>query len=292
MGRETPPRWVLHTDRGDVIRARYLVMAPGILNLMKLPAIPGMEQFRGRSFHTARWDYDYTGGRPDDPHLTNSADKVVGIIGTGASAIQASRRWRRRRSTSTCSSARRRRSVCVATDPTTAEFAELSARVATGPHGELPGRDDRACPSNGPHRRRLDPPLCAWSRIRSRRRTCRPKTIAAMRRGVRLRGDGGAPGSGRGDRDRSRRVAEILKPYYRYLCKRPCFHDEYLDAFNRPDVTLVDCPAGIERVTERGVVVDGQEYRASTASSMRPVSRPSSRLSPTCRSPRSSVATV
>ena len=55
-------------------------------------------------------------------------------------------------------------------------------------------------------------------------------------------------------------VAEILKPYYRYLCKRPCFHDEYLQVFNCPNVTLVDCPAGIERVTDHGLVVGGQEY--------------------------------
>jgi cation diffusion facilitator CzcD-associated flavoprotein CzcO len=56
------------------------------------------------------------------------------------------------------------------------------------------------------------------------------------------------------------RTAEVLKPYYRYLCKRPCFHDEYLDAFNRPNVTLVDCPGGFERVTEQGPVVDGTQY--------------------------------
>ena len=55
-------------------------------------------------------------------------------------------------------------------------------------------------------------------------------------------------------------TAEILKPYYRYLCKRPCFHDEYLPAFNNPNVTLIDCPAGIERITEQGPVVDGQQY--------------------------------
>ena len=41
-------------------------------------------------------------------------------------------------------------------------------------------------------------------------------------------------------------VAEMLKPYYRYGCKRPCFHDEYLVAFNNPNVTLVDCPAGVD----------------------------------------------
>ena len=55
-------------------------------------------------------------------------------------------------------------------------------------------------------------------------------------------------------------TAEILKPYYRYICKRPCFHDEYLPAFNNANVTLIDCPGGIERITERGPVVDGTQY--------------------------------
>ena len=70
VGREQR-RWVIRTDRGDEVRARYLVMAVGILNLMKLPVIPGMDDFEGTSFHSARWDYEYTGGAPDDP-----ADKL------------------------------------------------------------------------------------------------------------------------------------------------------------------------------------------------------------------------
>ena len=65
---ESRSRWVIRTDRGDEIRARYLVMAVGILNLMKLPVIPGMETFEGRAFHTARWDYEYTGGGPRKSH--------------------------------------------------------------------------------------------------------------------------------------------------------------------------------------------------------------------------------
>ena len=84
---ESLARWVIRTDRGDEIRARYLVMATGILNLMKLPDLPGIETFKGKAFHTARWDYEYTGGGPDRP-LVNLADKVVGIVGTGASAVQ------------------------------------------------------------------------------------------------------------------------------------------------------------------------------------------------------------
>jgi cyclohexanone monooxygenase len=56
-------------------------------------------------------------------------------------------------------------------------------------------------------------------------------------------------------------IAESLKPYYRQFCKRPCFHDDYLPTFNQPNVTLVDTDGhGVERITERGVVVDGQEY--------------------------------
>jgi cyclohexanone monooxygenase len=56
-------------------------------------------------------------------------------------------------------------------------------------------------------------------------------------------------------------TAEALKPYYRQFCKRPCFHNEYLDTFNRPNVTLVDTHGrGVERITKKGVVVDGHEY--------------------------------
>ena len=57
------------------------------------------------------------------------------------------------------------------------------------------------------------------------------------------------------------KTAKALKPYYRQFCKRPCFHDEYLQTFNRENVTLVDTNGqGVERITEKGVVVDGVEY--------------------------------
>jgi cation diffusion facilitator CzcD-associated flavoprotein CzcO len=57
-------------------------------------------------------------------------------------------------------------------------------------------------------------------------------------------------------------TAEALKPWYGYFCKRPCFHDDYLQSFNRPNVTLVDTNGrGVERITENAVVVDGTEYQ-------------------------------
>ena len=85
---ESNSQWVLRTDRGDEIRAKYLIHAVGILNLVKLPVIPGMEKFKGKAFHSARWDYEYTGGSQEDPRMTNLADKVVGVVGVGASGIQ------------------------------------------------------------------------------------------------------------------------------------------------------------------------------------------------------------
>ena len=85
---ESDARWIVTTDREDRLRVRYLVMAVGILNLVKLPAIPGLDCFAGHAFHAARWDYAYTGGGPGDGRLSKLADQVVGVIGTGATAIQ------------------------------------------------------------------------------------------------------------------------------------------------------------------------------------------------------------
>ena len=255
---EESARWILTTDRGDVIRAHYLVVAPGILHLMKLPAITGMENFGGRSFHSARWDYGYTGGAPDDPHLDKLADKVVGIIGTGASAIQAV--------PALADSAKhlyvfqRTPSAIGVRDnrPTPADFAdgfepgwqrqrmENFSAVMTG----VPVEQDLIDDGWTHHMGKLsNPEISEDMSIDEIMLNVEGFDYAVM------------------EEHRSRvsevvhdpRVAEALKPYYRYLCKRPCFHDEYLPTFNRDNVTLVDRPGGIERVTERGVVVDGEE---------------------------------
>jgi cation diffusion facilitator CzcD-associated flavoprotein CzcO len=252
-------RWILTTDRGDEIRARYVVMAVGILNLVKLPVIPGMETFRGKAFHSARWDYAYTGGGPGDPNLTRLADKAVGIVGTGASAIQ-----------------------CVPPLAESARHLYVFQRTpsAIGVRGNAPTPQDFAD--------HLEP---GWQKKRMENFTA----VMAGRSVDRDLVDDGwthhmakllspriEPGMSVDqvmaaaeafdfsvmEEHRTRvaeivadpRRAEILKPYYRYLCKRPCFHDEYLAAFNRPNVTLVDCPGGIERVTEHGVVANGELY--------------------------------
>jgi cation diffusion facilitator CzcD-associated flavoprotein CzcO len=251
-------RWIVRTDRGDEIRAKYLVMAVGILNLMKLPDIPGMESFKGRSFHTARWDYDYTGGGPDG-QLDKLADKVVGIIGTGASAIQ-----------------------CIPALADSAKSLLVFQRTpsAIGVRGNRPTEPDfldRAHPGWQRERmdnfqavmnaRPVDVDLTDDGWTHHMAKVYNPPFDPALPLEENMLGAEALDYSIM-EEHRSRvdeivadsRIAEILKPYYRYLCKRPCFHDEYLPSFNSPNVTLIDCPAGIDRVTETGVVIAGVDY--------------------------------
>ncbi len=255
---EDAGRWRVRTDRGDELRPRYYVLAVGILNLLKLPAIPGMEDFAGHSFHSARWDYAYTGGGPGEP-LTELGDKTVALIGTGATGIQvlpplaaaAEQVYLFQRTPSAIGERGNR--------PTPPEFAEAltpgwqQARMDNFQAVMLGKQVDEDLTDDGwtQHYAAVQhPPRRKDMTLEEYLRGGEEIDFAVMeahrRRVEELVADPAA--------------AEVLKPWYRYLCKRPCFHDEYLLAFNEPNVTLVDCPAGIERVTEKGLVVDGREY--------------------------------
>ena len=242
-------------------------MANGPLHRPKLPGIPGIETFTGHSFHTSRWDYAYTGGdqrREPRPACTTSAS---------ASSAPAPRRC------SACrTSARRREHLYVfqrtpssidvrANRPTDPEWAaSLAAGLAAAAHGQL----------QHPRLRRFPRPRIwcndGWTdiirklllRLREGQRRAAARTSIAQTPGARrLREDGADPRPRRRDRRGTRATAEALKPYYRQFCKRPCFHDEYLETFNRPNVTLVDTNGkGVERITRTGVVVGGTRVRA------------------------------
>ncbi len=255
---EDAARWRIRTDRGDELTCRYYVLAVGILNLLKLPSITGMEQFGGRSFHTARWDYEYTGGAPGEP-LTKLGDKVVGLIGTGASGIQ-----------------------CLPPLAEAAEHVFVFQRTpsAIGERGNRPTEPDFATGF---------PPGWQQARMDNFQAVMLGRPVeedliddgwthhyAVVHHPPRRKGmtmeeyvaSAGEVDYGIMEQHRQRvedlvrdpGTAEILKPQYRYLCKRPCFHDEFLGAFNNPNVTLVDCPGGLDRVTDQGPVVDGQQY--------------------------------
>ncbi len=255
---ESQARWRVRTDHGDDVTCRYYVLAVGILNLMKLPAIPGMERFEGASFHTARWDYEYTGGAPGEP-LTRLGDKVVGLMGTGATGIQclpplsaAAKQVYVFQRTPSAIGVRGNRATDPAFEATLAPGWQQARMdnfqaIMLGRSVEDDLTDDGwthhyAAVHHPPRRKDM--------------------TIEEYLRGAEELDYGIMEEHRRRVEElvRDPRTAEILKPYYRYLCKRPCFHDEYLSAFNEPNVTLVDCPAGVDEVNEHGVVVGGHQY--------------------------------
>ncbi|MFP6782447.1 MAG: NAD(P)/FAD-dependent oxidoreductase [Gammaproteobacteria bacterium] len=255
-------QWVIRSDRGDEIRAKYVVMSSGPLNRPKLPGIPGVESFKGHTFHTSRWDYGYTGGSSEGG-LDKISDKRIAVIGTGATAIQsvshlgmgAKHLYVFQRTPSSIDERGNK-----PTDPKWAESLEPGwqahrnhnfASILAGEQPEEDLVDD------------------GWTDLF--------KTLGNL-----MSSQDGAEVSGeelgmlaeiadfqKMNRTRKRvddsvqdgEIAETLKPWYRPWCKRPTFNDEFLPTFNRPNVTLVDTSGkGVERITEKGLVVDGTEY--------------------------------
>jgi cyclohexanone monooxygenase len=254
-------RWVVSTNRGDRMTARFVVMAIGALNKPKLPGIPGIDTFRGHCFHTSRWDYGYTGGDTNG-NLTGLSDKRVAIIGTGATAVQCVPhlgRWAEHlhvfQRTPSSVDVRGNR-------PTDAKW------VASLEPGWQQKRIDNFGIIVTGGAQEEDLVHDGWTDI------LRNLSGMADRSGSGLSAAEIAAQVELADFAKMaqirRRVDEIvhdpataaaLKPWYRQFCKRPCFHDDYLQTFNRPNVTLVDTGGkGVERITERGIVANGEEY--------------------------------
>jgi cyclohexanone monooxygenase len=258
-------RWRIATQRGDDLRSRFVVMASGPFNRPKLPGIPGIGSFQGHSFHTARWDYEYTGGDRSGG-LHRLGDKRVAIIGTGATAVQVVpvlARYARHlyvfQRTPSYVDERRNQP----TDPDWVRSLRpgwQAARQANFHAGTFesftPGQEDLVCDGWTEVNRNLAARLAGmgWPGLTPEQlmELHELEDYRAMER-LRRRIDSTV---------KDRKTAEALKPWYRFLCKRPCFNDEYLPSFNRPNVTLVDVSGskGVERITERGIVGGGVEY--------------------------------
>ncbi len=255
-------RWTVKTDRGDIFKASFVIMSSGPLHRPKLPAIPGITDFKGHTFHTSRWDYAYTGG-DSTGRLNKLADKRVGVIGTGATGIQvvppvgacAKHLYLFQRTPASVDERNNR--------PTDEEWAK-----SLRPDWQAE-RDKNFCSimaglpvdKNLVNDKWTDFFKLTYKILdtggesnMSDERKALIREIADYQKGNEIR-------------DRVSRIvedtgtAEALKPWYGQWCKRPNFHDEYLQAFNRPNVELVDTKGkGIERVTENSVVVDGVEH--------------------------------
>jgi cation diffusion facilitator CzcD-associated flavoprotein CzcO len=263
---EAAKRWIISTSRGDRFTAQFVAMANGPLSRPKLPGIPGINEFEGHTFHTSRWDYRYTGG-DSSGGLTGLKDKRVGIIGTGATAIQ-----------------------CV---PHLGEWAKelyVFQRTPSSVDVRNNAETDPAWAASltpGWQRRRQDNfnILVAggdqdedlvhdgWTDIFRNVTGTAAKQIARQL-GRPLSGPERGQVMALSDYRKINQVrarvdavvkdpatAAALKPWYRQFCKRPCFHDEYLQTYNRPNVHLVDTNGkGVEALTRGGVVANGREY--------------------------------
>ena len=288
---EDARRWLVTTNRQDCLKARFVVHSNGPLNRPKLPAIKGISSYKGHTFHTSRWDYAYTGG---DSHgnLDNLSDKRVAIIGTGATAVQcvphlgagAKELFVFQRTPSSIDVRNNQ-----ATDPDwistqqpgwqderRTNFESLMTGVPVKEDLVSDGWTEAFRLLFGNLREKAPSKwwLAAWSlggllskefyqkgikqyltdKATAHMDLTRQMELAdfAKMEKIRSRADSIVE---------DQETAEALKPYYRQFCKRPCFHDEYLSTYNRPNVHLIDTDGrGVDEFTEKGVMFDGKEY--------------------------------
>ena len=288
---EDTGRWLVKTNLNDEIKARYVVHSNGPLNRPKLPAIKGINSFKGHTFHTSRWDYEYTGGNSHG-NLDNLKDKRVAIIGTGATAVQcvphlgegAKQLYVFQRTPSSIDVRNNQ-----ATDP------DWISTQKEGWHDErrknfetllTGGQVKEDLVSDGwteafrllfgslrekaPSKMKM----ASWAASsifspemykKGFKAYMTDKAMEAMDiRNAMQMADFQKMEQVRARADKvvkDEKTAESLKPYYNQFCKRPCFHDEYLDTFNRPNVELVDTDGkGLEEISENGIVFNGKEY--------------------------------
>jgi cyclohexanone monooxygenase len=255
-------RWTITTDRGDRMRAKFVIMSNGPLNRPKLPGLPGIDTYKGHTFHTSRWDYGYTGGDTTG-NLHKLHDKRVAVIGTGATAVQcvpylakdAKHLYVFQRTPSSVDERGNR-----PTDPEWAKTLTPGWQKRRMDNFNIlvnGGNQDEDLVSDG--WTDIIRNLAAIIPVKHDPSTS-PEEIGRMMEladfqkmnQVRARVDKVV---------KDKKTAEALKPWYRQFCKRPTFNDEYLPAFNRPNVTLVDTKGrGVDRITEKGLVFDGVEY--------------------------------
>ena len=258
-------RYVVTTDRGDTLRARFVAMGTGPLHRPKLPGIPGIHDFKGHAFHTSRWDYAYTGGDPTGTLMQNLGDKRVGIIGTGATAVQCIPHLSRAakelfvfQRTPSAIDTRNNHAIdkqwFASLEPGWQDKWLMNFTIL-----QTMGFADEDLVKDG------------WTDISLR---IRDRVIEMVNAGSEVGPETLLRAYEESDDEKMSEIrarvdsivndpatAEALKPWYRQLCKRPCFHDEYLQSFNNPNTRLVDTDGkGVERIDETGVWVNGVHH--------------------------------
>ncbi|GAC1374416.1 MAG: NAD(P)/FAD-dependent oxidoreductase [Acidimicrobiales bacterium] len=261
---ESRSMWIIRTNRGDEFTAQFVAMGTGPLHVPKLPGIPGIESFEGHSFHTSRWDYDYTGGDANGAPMDRLANKRVAIIGTGATSVQ-------------CVPHLARASAELYVFQRTPSSVDVRNNQPTDPEWfqeiATPGWQQRWLANFTANQTgglvQEDLVMDGWTdlarRVRAKIMELPPEDMTPSKmmeafeesdfekmEEIRARIDAIVE---------SPDTAENLKAWYRQLCKRPCFHDDYLQAYNEPGTHLVHTDGkGVERITATGVVAGGVEF--------------------------------
>ncbi len=259
---ESSAVWLINTNRGDVMTATSVVMSNGPLNRPKLPGIEGINEFEGHTFHTSRWDYDYTGGSSEGG-LIGLENKRVGIIGTGATAVQCIPHL----------GASAKELFVFQRTPSSIDIRNNRETDPEWVKNLTPGWQKRrmenfnSLVSGGLENE--DMVGDGWTEIYRNLTGMLPpdgfEQLSEKDMGLATElADFKKMESIRNRVDsvvKDKETADALKPYYRQFCKRPCFHDEYLETYNRENVKLVDTQGlGVDKITKNGVVVDGKEY--------------------------------
>ena len=256
---ENKSRWLVSTDRGDAISAQFVVNAIGQLDVPKVPKLAGLEDYEGKIIHAARWDYQYTGGDQLGGKLSGLKDKKVAIIGTACTAVQAV--------------------------PHLAESSKHLYVVQRTPsavdyrYNKKTDKDWAASLKPGWQKERIEnfsrvtagdtsiPDLVAdgWTDLTTRLRLAigssadvvmddEQADAADLEKMQEIRGLAEKI-------VRDKKTAQSLKAYYGFWCKRPTFSDDYLETFNRDNVTLIDTKGrGIDGVGRHGILFDGNKY--------------------------------
>ena len=249
--------WLVSTNRGDKMRARHICLGTGPVNRPRLPGIPGVEKFKGHSFHTCRWDYKYTGG-DSEGKLEGLTDKTVGIIGTGATAVQcipALGEWAKK----LLVFQRTPSSVDLRNNRETDQ--RWAANLKPGWQKERQKKFGEAFLG-----RSIDPAFLddGWTRLARNLLDLNAKATGKIDDLTQL-ADFKTMEEIRNIVDETVKnpdIASKLKAYYNQFCKRPTFNDFYLNTFNRPNVELIDVSStqGVEAINEKGIIANGKEY--------------------------------
>ena len=267
--------WVvkLRKERADgqpdlvlTVRTQFLTLSNGVLNYPQLPNKEGLSEYKGHVFHTSRWDYDYTGGSPSEPRLVGLEGKRVGIIGTGATAVQAvpvlARHAKQLYVFQRTPSAINRRDQ----SPTDQSWWQIATQKPRWQHEFNTSLNDYI---SGRSSEPGDPVILDfWTRFTTYRTLVGGEAVARDQIASYLAKlhiedlQHTKPHRDRVDEViQDATTAASLKAWYPTWCKRPCFHDDYLPTFNQHHVHLIDTDGkGIERFTERGIIANGTEY--------------------------------